>query len=480
LDSIFTVCSFQGERDIMRRFSLSFFALAAICLCSYNVSRAAEGKPEDVRQMIMNLLTNPDGEFRAAGLDKIRTGVKGADATKMFAGQLPKLEPATQIALLSALADRGDSAARPAVLDLFKSSENEKVRVAAIAALGKLGDASDLPALIGLLSGKTDAERQAARASLVQLRGPKISGEIAAAAGKAPVAEKVTLLDVLANRRARDQVGTMIAASTDDNAQVRMAAMSALGRVGTPEQLAEMIPGILKAERGGERDAAERNVAQVCLKIENQDQRGEALIKVVEKVGQDQRDQLLSLIGRVGGKKLIDYVAAIATGPDMARRKMGIDALSKWPNSGTADKLLEITKNATDAAERSQAFQGFVKIGAIRDEGRNDMQRLERMRQAMDIANTPEERTLVISRCRTAYALETVKYVLPYVEKEEFAQIACETIVEIAHHREVRDRNKAEFDKALDKVIATSKDTVVIDRAGRYKRGETWTRPKAE
>jgi hypothetical protein len=48
--------------------------------------------------------------------------------------------------------------------------------------------------------------------------------------------------------------------------------------------------------------------------------------------------------------------------------------------------------------------------------------------------------------------------------------------VEIAHHREVRDSHKAEFDKALDKVIATSKNPVVVERANRYKRGETWDR----
>ena len=64
------------------------------------------------------------------------------------------------------------------------------------------------------------------------------------------------------------------------------------------------------------------------------------------------------------------------------------------------------------------------------------------------------------------------------VDQPQFAQLACETIVEIAHHREVRDPNKAEFDKALDKVIKTAKDPVVIDRAQRYQRGETWERPK--
>jgi hypothetical protein len=150
--------------------------------------------------------------------------------------------------------------------------------------------------------------------------------------------------------------------------------------------------------------------------------------------------------------------------------------LSKWPDASVADKLLEITSKATDPAERSQSFAGYVKISATRD-NRSDKQRLERMKQAMSIAKTPEEESLVINRCRTAYDVDTLRFVLPYIDRPQFAQLACETTVELAHHRELRDPNKAEFDKALDKVIEVSKDPVVVDRAGRYKRGETWTRP---
>jgi HEAT repeat protein len=437
---------------------------------------AAEGKPDELVTMIVKLLGESDREFRAAGLDQVRTGAKGSAATKVFAAQLPKLDASAQAALLSALADRGDVAARPAVNELLASSADESVRVAAIAALGKLGEAADLPSLIKLLSGDSDAERAAARASLTQIRGQRISAKLGSEVALTPPSVKAALLDVLAVRRARDQSPVIITATVDQAAQVRSAAMSALGRIGRPEEIAAMLPGVLKAEKGGERDAAERNVALVCSRIENEDQRGEALIKALEHVSKDQIDQLLSLIGRVGGKKLIDFVAGIATGPDAARRKLGIDALSKWPDASVADKLLEITKNATEPAERNQAFQGYVKISAVRD-GRNDKQRLERMKEAMQIAKTPEEQTLVLSRSRTAYDVETVRFVLPYVEQAPFAQVACETIVEIAHHREVRDPHKAEFDKVLDKVIEVSKDPVVVDRAGRYKRGETWTRP---
>jgi HEAT repeat protein len=439
-------------------------------------SRAADEQPDELVQMILKLLGDEDREFRAAGLDQIRSGAKGEAATKAFAAQLPMLDASAQVALLSALADRGDIAARPAVLELLGSSSDDGVRAAAISSLGKLGTTADLPLLVNSLSAKSDAEKSAARSSLARIRSKAVSTTLAEDIAKAAPDVKVALIQVLAARRARDVMSAFVAATVDENGQVRSAAMTALGQIGRPEQIAEMLPGVLKAENGGERDTAERNVALVCSRIENEESRGKAVIQALGTVDKAQADQLLSLVGRVGGKTLIDFVVGIATGEDAARRKLGIDGLSKWPDASVADKLLEITNTAADPAERTQAFRAYVKNSATRD-NRSDRQRLDRMKQAMQLAKTPDEESFVINHCRTAYDVETLRFVLPFIDQPQFAQLACETTVELAHHRELREPNKAEFDKALDKVMATSKDPVVVDRAGRYKRGETWTRP---
>jgi hypothetical protein len=459
-----------------RRTMISGLVIGLLLVVPTTALRAAEDKPDEFLQTVIDLLGDKDKDLRAAGLDQVRTAAKGPAATKLFAAQLAKLGVGAQVALLSALADRGDAAARPAILDLLASSRDESVRVAAIGAFGKLGDAADLALLIKSLTGTSGAEQAAARSSLVQLRGKTIPEGIAAELKTAAPPVKAALIEVLATRRATSELPAFVAATVDDNPQVRGAAMAALGQIGRPEQVSAMLPGVLKATKGGERDSAEKNVALVCARVENEDRRGEAMIQALEGVDAAQRDELLSLVGRVGGKKLIDFVAAIAMGEDTSRRKLGIDALSKWPDASVADKLLEITNQATDSTERSQAFQGYVKISATRDK-RSDRQRLDRMKQAMKVAKTLDEQLLVINRSRTAYDVETLRYVLPYVDQPPFAQLACETIVELAHHREIRDPNKAEFDKALDKVIQTSKDKVVVDRAQRYKRGETWVRP---
>ncbi len=447
--------------------------LILVALCTVPLAVRADGSDDLVNQIIP-LLSHPDREFRAAALEKVRTAAKGTAATQTFAAQLPKLDPSAQAALITALGDRGDVAARPAVLEQLGSSD-EAVRAAALAALGEIGTPADLPQLAKALTSGSDAEKQAARKALIRMGDPAVVKAIAADSKTASPQLRAKLIEVLATRRATGELDAIIAATMDDDGGVRTAAMNALGQIGTPDRLAAMLPGVLKADRGRERDNAERNVAEVCKRISNEDERGEALIAALDTIDAARRDELMPLVGRVGGRRLIKFVADIATGDDASRRAFGVDALGKWPDASPADTLLEIADKTTDASERRHAFLAYVKVCAIRDR-RNDQQRLERMKQAMKEARTSEEKLAVLNRTRTAYDVEAMRFVRPYLDQPEFCQMACETIVELAHHRQIRDPNKAEFDAVLDQVIKLSKDEEVVERANRYKRGETWQR----
>jgi HEAT repeat protein len=446
-----------------------------LALCAIPRIAGADASSDLVEQ-IVKLLSNPDREFRAAGLEKVRTSAKGAAQTQAFAAQLPKLDDSARAALITALGDRGDAAARPAVLEQLGST-NEDVRAAALVALGEIGSASDLAVLLKSLTSASGAEQQAARIALTRMRDATLVKTIAAESKSAGPQLRGKLIEVLAARRATSELDAIIAATTDSDGGVRTIAMNALGQIGKPDQLAAMLPGVLKAEKGRERDNAERNVAEVCKRIDNEDQRGAALISALGTIDAGQRDELMPLIGRVGGRRLIKFVADIATGDDASRRSVGIDALGKWPDASSADTLLEIASKAKDAAVRRQAFLAFVKVCANRDD-RNDQQRLERMKQALKEARTTEEKIAVINRTRTAYDVESMRLVRPFLDQPEYCQAACETIVELAHQRQIRDPNKAEFDSVLDQVIKLTDNKELIERANRYKRGETWERKR--
>ncbi len=308
----------------------------------------------------------------------------------------------------------------------------------------------------------------------MQLRGEDVPVAIAMSMKAAPSKIHVALIEILANRRALGAVDSILADAVDDDPKVRVAAMTALGQLAGADQIAGMLKGVLKVPVGTERAAAEKAVALVCGQLDDQQQ---AVLAAWNKCKPDDQTSLLPTLGRVGGKKVHDTVETALASDDKPRREAGLAALFNWPDATVADELFALAQQADNHAHRAMTFEAFVRVGSNRDT-RTDLERLDRMKQAMSIAKTDEERSLVVNRCRTAYAIESLRYLLPYLDKPEFTQLACETIVELAHHREIRDPNKTEFDAALDRVIKLSKDDVVIDRANRYKKGETWERPR--
>ena len=54
------------------------------------------------------------------------------------------------------------------------------------------------------------------------------------------------------------------------------------------------------------------------------------------------------------------------------------------------------------------------------------------------------------------------------MEQPALAEQACSSVVELAHHKELRNPNRQEFAAALKKVLATAKDAIILERAKRY------------
>jgi hypothetical protein len=460
--------------DTIRRSSV---ALAVVCLVVGPAPRAwaAEEADNQLVDLVVGLLADQDQDVRALALEQIRTEAKGKAATERFAAQLAKLSPEAQVALLRALADRGDPAAHGEVVKLLAASQEESVRVAAIGAVGALGSAADTVRLIGLLSAESTAEQAAARASLVRLPGRSAAAAIAAEIKSASPALRVTLIEILQDRSASETASEILSQATVDDAAVRVAAMKALGAMAGAEHIEGMVAGVLKAEEGAERAAAEKAIMFVCARIPNSDERSAPLLSAFEKLDPASRTLLLSTLGRVGGTaglKLIEKAIA-----DPATHDAGIRALCNWPDASVAGRLAELARSDEHPADRIRALRALLRVAPLSD-GRSDEAKLNLLKQGLAMATRNEERLLALDRARAIRIVETLRFLLPYLDQPDYAEQASLSIVELAHHRGLREPHKVEFHKALDAVIATSKDATVIDRARRYKKDETWVRPK--
>ena len=421
--------------------------------------------------MIVNLLRDNDRDMRAVGLQQVREEAKGPAATKRFADVLPKLAPDGQVGLLDALADRGDNTAKPAVLEMLKSPDAQ-VRAAAIRALGSLGEAADVPRVVQALATAVGPEQKAAEVSLTRLRGPNVNAALVAEMRRAQPELRRQLLGLLVARRAVDSIPAILEAAADEDAKVRATALAGLGQLAGPEHVAGMVGALLKIPAGPQREAAEKAVMFVCNRIGEPDKRADPVLAGLAQRSEDEKTALLPLVGRLGGPAALTLVDAAIADTNPQRREAGIRALCNWPDASVAARLTELTQSAGDADHRASALRALMRVAALPDK-RPDAQRLDLLKKAMSLATHDEERNFALRRAKAIRTMDSLHFVLPYLAKPEYAQEACATIVELAHHRKLREPNKAEFDKALDAVIRLSKDPGVVDRAKRYKKGQT-------
>jgi HEAT repeat protein len=445
--------------------SLAVFLSLASFLAT--VSRA----DDDVVQTVINLVSDKDKDVRAIGLEQVRDEAKGAEATRRFAALLPKLALEAQVGLLGALAGRGDAAAKPAVLELTKSSRGE-VRAAAIRAMGPLGDKSDVPQLVALL-GEEKSQKDAV-AALTFLHGDGINAALCDQLKTASPAVRVALVKLLVARHALDSVPALLTVSKDKDVKVRAAALEALGQLGGPELIAKLAREILDAKDDKSREEAEISLAVIARRDPKNRDPAVPLLKIMDGMSEDEVTTLLPTLGRVGGRSALQRVQLFATGNgDRARITAWAKALCNWPDGSVAALLIDMIRAAKVPEAQEPIIDALIRIAPLPD-GRPDAERLAMLKKAMELCFSEPQRTSVIKRARAIRSLDTLRFVAPYMDQPQFAEIACETVVELAHHKELRQPNKAEFNKALDKVILLSKDPEVILRAKHYLKDETW------
>lgn len=424
---------------------------------------------------VLAAIATGDADMRAVALDRVRYGLEGDWFTRSLTEKLPTFTPAVQAGALLALADRGDSTAVPAALSLLASSRDPSVRAAALRLLGDLGDETVVPAVLKSLAGG-DPEQAAARRALSVLRGPQAAAAIVAAAGDAAAAgSRAMLIDVIAERRDRNAMPLLLAAALDDDSAVRQAALRALGRFGGPDQVPGMTESLLRSS-GEDRKAAELSLVSVCTINKDAPRSTEILLGRYDSADEATREILLPSLARVGGPKVMAIVEGMLADPE--KRQQGLEALAKWPDATVKDRLLELIGSSSDDAERQLLLAALIRIAPLPDNKLKDPQKLELLKQTMALCRRTEDKARVLERANAIRTIDTFRFVVPYLDDPSLAEPACLSVVELAHHQKLRDANKDEFMKALDKVLATTKNGELVERATRYKAGQTWERKK--
>jgi HEAT repeat protein len=417
--------------------------------------------------MILAIFAGQDRDAQAIAVAQIEH--LDAGALKSLAAQLDKLPAASQVLVLNGLAVRGDRTQLPVVLAAARSRD-DAIRRAGLQALGRFGDVSAVTPLLEALFNDVKFGGVAADA-LVQLAEEGVDGRLIAALEGEKSSQRITaLIGILERRRTTAAVPALLKATRSEDAAVRASAFAGMRSLAEPKHVPALIQVWLQTPRGKDRDQAEQAIVAACGQIQEPERRADAVLAALKNEVKSRQADLLPLLGKLGGAQALTVIREAVASSDPGLRAAGLAGLCNWPDAKVSADLLKLAQTG-EPNQRLQTLQALIRVNAIPGD-HPPAERLAMLRQAMELATRDEERKAALEGLGTARTIETLRYVLPYLDHKDLAQHACKAVVELAHSRNLREPNKAEFDLALDRVIALCKDKNLVDRAKQYKRGQ--------
>jgi HEAT repeat protein len=443
-----------------KRWCLVLLTISALLGTRLPAARADEVN-QDVLNMVIDALKSDDPQMQTGAITIVRE-IQGEQVTKALAQELPKLPATAQVQLLSALADRGDATALPAVIEASRS-QDESVRIAALRALGQLGNAANVPLLAERAAGARGAEQKAARESLYRLRGPEVDAAILQNLASAAPGVKVELISAVGQRNITTGAEALFAAAKDEDRKVRLESFKVLKIIAQPEQLPALLNLLLEVKTEADRGEAERLVAAVAHKIEDRNRQAAAVLAVLPNVKDAVgRASVLRVLGRIGDNSALPALRTALSSREAEVQDAALRALSDWPTAEPVPDLLKVAQTSQNPVHKVLALRGFVRLLGL-DSSRSADETTELYKKAMDLAGDAAEKKRVLSGLAGAQSLAALNLAAEYLDDVALHLEAESAAVRIAQaiHGSYPQRTK----EVLQKVIRGTKNDTLRDQA---------------
>jgi HEAT repeat protein len=426
------------------------------------VSASGSEEPEnETIGIVITALKGGDESMQSMAISLIRD-MPGADVTKILARELPNLSVRGQVQLLSALADRGDRSALPAVIDAT-TSKDQSVQIAALRALGQLGNASNVDLLAEKAAVARGEEQKAARESLYRLRDPNVDGVILTRIPKVASKTKVELIKSVGERNIVTGVEVLLKTAQDEDSKVRRESFKVLKAIAGPKYLPALIELLVGVQSSADRREAEKTVTSVAHKISDKNRQAEAVLAKLPSVKEEGgRCSLLRVLGKIGDDSALAILRAGLKDKSTAVKDACIRALAEWPTAEPAADLLKVVRATDNKLHHVLALRGYVRLIGL-DSSRPAQETIDMYRQAMELASNVSEKKMVLSGLAMIKTLAALVMASSYLEDKTLQQEAEVAVVKIAEA--TGGSYPAESKAALQKIIQVSKNEFLRKKA---------------
>ncbi len=416
-------------------------------------------RPAEAGSLLQELLKAPDNASFAMGLTVSRE-LAEPGVTQMLLECLETLPADRRVQVVRALGDRGDAAARDALLKYARASDLV-TRTAAIAALGQTGDASVIPLLLEAIGDAEVGLVAAARHALESLRGEPVDAAIAQALSSAQGTPRVVLIGVIGARNIKSAVGQLKPLLDDRDAATRLAALTALGQVMDPSDLPVLTARLPKVTDEKERAVIQQSLRAVCRRATDRESCVRELEGATKSMGGELQPFVIELLAVVGNAAALEAIGARVRAGDEAIQDAASVALGRWRTPDVGPALLEMARTAQQEKIRIRALRGYLRV--IRQMDLTDADKLNMYRLAQETATRDEERLLAVETLSRIPTSEALDEAVKQLEVESLRPTACAAAVSIAEALVTSQPETASA--AMPRVLASTKDPELTRRA---------------
>src|SRR5262249_33102231 len=163
----------------------------------------------------------------------------------------------------------------------------------------------------------------------------------------------------------------------------------------------------------------------VASRVPLAEQRAEAALAAIKADAKRTAD-LLPLLGRLGGEEALELTRRALAGTEPALRDAAAAALCNWPDRAANDDLLALAGRGRTDAERRGALRALTRVNTAPAERTPDerLAALDVMKKAMALADRDDERRAILEGLGNVRHIETLRFVLPYLDQPALAQAA--------------------------------------------------------
>ncbi len=440
---------------------LCLLLVVAIGIAWLGSAAVADEANQEIIDMVIEALKSDDPEMQTGAITIVRE-IPGEEVTRALAQELPKLSATAQVQLLSALADRGDATALPAVIKASQS-ENESVRIAGLKAIGQLGDASSVPLLAERAAKTRGTEQKAAQESLYRLRGQAVDQAILQGVPSASSGVKVELIRAIGERNVAGAVETLLKTARGEDRKVRVESFKVLKVVAKPDDLPALVNLLLGVKSDSDRNEAERMIAAVAHKVEDPNRQAAAVLAILPNVKDvPNRASLLRVLGRIGDSSALPTLRTALTSREEEIRDAAIRALSEWPTAEPVPDLLKVAQTSENRVHKILALRGFVRLLGLANE-RSAEETIELYKKAMDLASDAPEKKRVLSGLASTKSLAALNMAAEYLDDLALHREAESAAVRIAQsiYGSYPQRTK----EVLERVVQSTRNDTTREQA---------------